>query len=239
MLASVSSRSIASISFRVRVFPRTGCSSSSAFSCTSAVVSGFSERPLKVVARFSSLRPSRVVTSTIDWPRGCARVSATVDVSHVGIRQCQRAYEKLHPGHDVCQLKWNSPALRERIADVQAACASANPVTVKLVNDVARVGKPMHFHLHDGHPASTFNPFGVSDHLSFFAQIPIPFEHDGARHLPLIHGQLGLRRILAAARAFQAQRQLGSGTNPGAAGNGCGCAKRGAAGMMPRAARFS
>lgn len=140
--------------------------------------------------------------------RGCARVSATVDISHVGIRQCQLAYEKLHPGRDVCQLKWNHPDLRGRVADVQAACATANPVTVGLVGDIARIGKPMHFHLHDGHPASTFNPFGVSDHLSFFAQIPVPFEHDGGRHLPLIHGPMGLKRILDAARAHLPPERL-------------------------------
>jgi hypothetical protein len=145
--------------------------------------------------------PCEAFVALFEALRGCGRVSATVDISHVGIRQCQRAYEKYHPGHDVCQLKWNNPALRERVAEVQQACATANPVTVKLVADVARLGKPMHFHLHDGHPASTFNPFGVSDHLSFFAQIPIPFEHEGGRHLPLIHGPLGLKRILDAARA--------------------------------------
>ncbi|MGL4553911.1 MAG: hypothetical protein ACRC33_22355, partial [Gemmataceae bacterium] len=133
--------------------------------------------------------------------RDCARVSATVDISHVGIRQCQLAFEDRHPGRDVCRLKWDGPELREHVADVQAACATANPVTVQLVGGLARVGKPVHFHLHDGHPASTFNAFGVSDHLSFFAQIPLPFEHAGGRHLPLIHGPTGLKRILDAARA--------------------------------------
>lgn len=152
--------------------------------------------------------PMAAFIAAFEALRDCRRVSACIDISHVGIRQCQFAYEARHPGADVCRLKWNDPALRERIADVQAACATANAVTVEVVAAVARLGKPMHFHLHDGHPASTFSQFGVSDHLSFFGQIPLPFEHGGARHLPLIHGQLGLKRILDAALAHLPPEQL-------------------------------
>ena len=61
------------------------------------------------------------------------------------------------------------------------------------------LNKHVHFHLHDGHPASTFSPFGVSDHLSFFGEIPLPFEHDGKRALPLLYGPQGLERVIAAA----------------------------------------
>lgn len=112
--------------------------------------------------------PVEAFVGVFEGTRDLGRVSACVDISHVGIRQCQRAYEKMFPGEDVCHLKANSPRLRERVAEVQAACDTATPVTAGVVAAIAAIGKPMHFHLHDGHPASTFSQFGVSDHLSFF-----------------------------------------------------------------------
>jgi hypothetical protein len=57
----------------------------------------------------------------------------------------------------------------------------------------------MHFHLHDGHPLSTFSPYGVSDHLSFLAEIPLRDPYHGRSSLPLMFGPAGLRRIVSAA----------------------------------------
>ncbi|MBY0232780.1 MAG: hypothetical protein K2W96_26155 [Gemmataceae bacterium] len=145
--------------------------------------------------------PAEAFAAVFHAIRDLGKVSATVDISHVGIRQCQRAYEKTHPGQDVCGLKWNDPRLKDRLADVQEACATALPVTRQLVAEIAALGKTMHFHLHDGHPASTFSQFGVSDHLSFFETIPCPPGHEGAQHLPTIFGPLGLKAVLDAARA--------------------------------------
>ena len=139
--------------------------------------------------------PTEAFVALFEAVRDCPRISACIDISHIGIRQCQRTYERLHPGEDVCHLKWNSSrAARARIADVQAACATALPVVCQTVAAVARLGKPMHFHLHDGHPSSTFSPYGVSDHLSFFHEIYIPFSHEGRRTLPLLFGPHGRRR---------------------------------------------
>jgi hypothetical protein len=36
----------------------------------------------------------------------------------------------------------------------------------------------------------------VSDHLSFLAEIPLPFEHQGRRALPLLYGPEGLKEII-------------------------------------------
>ena len=57
------------------------------------------------------------------------------------------------------------------------------------------LGKPVHFHLHDGHPLSAFSPFGVPDHLSFLAEIPLNFEHRGRLTTPHMFGPAGLAQI--------------------------------------------
>jgi hypothetical protein len=132
--------------------------------------------------------------------RDCRRISACIDISHIGIRQCQRAFEQRHPGVDVCALKPSNPALAQQVADVQAACRTALPSVLQTVRGVGQLGKPLHFHLHDGHPSSIYSIYGVSDHLSFFQEIPIPFSWEGSRTLPTLYGPLGLASILAEAR---------------------------------------
>ena len=75
----------------------------------------------------------------------------------------------------------------------------AVPVVLDVIEGIGAIGKPLHFHLHDGHPSSTFSEYGVCDHLSFFQEIPIPFAHRGAHALPTIFGPLGLLRVVSAA----------------------------------------
>ncbi len=124
------------------------------------------------------------------------RISACIDIGHVGIRAARAAYAANHKGEDVCDLKSQGPPLRKAIADVEQAVA-AGPVTVlELLEVVSKLKKPMHFHLHDGHPLSTFSPFGVSDHLGFEVEIPINFEHRGRRTLPTMFGADGLRKVV-------------------------------------------
>jgi hypothetical protein len=145
--------------------------------------------------------PPEAFVALFEAVRDCPRVAACIDVSHIGIRQCQRAYERLHPGEDVCRLKLDHPELPVRIDDVQAACVTALPVVVQTVTAVGRLGQPLHFHLHDGHPASTYSAYGVSDHLSFFHEVVAPFSYRGSRTLPPLFGPLGLKKILDAARS--------------------------------------
>jgi hypothetical protein len=155
--------------------------------------------PLLFVEYAAGLEPA-TFAALAEALRDCQRVGVCIDVSHVGIRQCQRTYEQRHPGRDVCSLKPGDPALRQHIDDVQAACATALPTVLGMVAAVGRLGKPLHFHLHDGHPASTFSPYGVSDHLSFDHDIPIAFRWRGGRTLPTLYGALGLKRIVDEAR---------------------------------------
>jgi hypothetical protein len=55
--------------------------------------------------------------------------------------------------------------------------------------------KPVHFHLHDGHPLYR-GAHGVSDHMSFLSEIAIPFEREGRMTLPLMYGPSGLKEIV-------------------------------------------
>jgi hypothetical protein len=79
--------------------------------------------------------------------------------------------------------------------DVDRAVKTALPTVLELIETLGSYRKPVHFHLHDGHPLSRFSPFGVSDHLSFFAEIPIGFDHNGRRAGQLMFGPAGLRKI--------------------------------------------
>ena len=126
----------------------------------------------------------------------CGSTSVCVDVGHVGIWQARAAFAARHVGRDVCDLKPTHPELPRLVTEVQQATATAWPTVQQLIQRLGAIGKPVHFHLHDGHPSSTFSPFGVSDHLSFRTEIPIPFEHQGRRVLPTLFGPTGLTQII-------------------------------------------
>jgi hypothetical protein len=138
----------------------------------------------------------------------CPRIGACIDISHIGIRECQRAFARLHPGVDVCRLKPKSPELPALVDDVQAACQAALPAVLKAVEEIGALAKPLHFHLHDSHPCSPFSVHGVSDHLTFGREIPIPFAYRGEYVLPPLYGPFGLRKILAAALRTRSAESL-------------------------------
>jgi len=123
-------------------------------------------------------------------------ISSCIDVGHVGIQQARNIFGSMHPELDICALK-NQPAkIPEMISDVETAVGSALPTVVDLIETLGKIGKPLHFHLHDGHPLSTFSPFGVSDHLSFLIEMPLHFEYRGRRSVPLMFGRGGLQQIV-------------------------------------------
>ncbi len=125
------------------------------------------------------------------------RISSCIDIGHIGLWQASRIYSRKYPGRDVCALKPQDPGLREVIKDVQEAVAASPAEVLRVVREVGSLGKPVHYHLHDAHPLSTFSPFGVSDHLSFLNKIMLPFEYGSARHLDLMFGPRGLSRVIA------------------------------------------
>ncbi len=139
--------------------------------------------------------------------RDLSRVSACLDIGHLGIWQARRAYSRMHPGEDICALKCQAEGLPRFIEDAQTAVESALSEALRLIEELGALGKPTHFHLHDAHPLWTGSPFGVSDHLSFLAEVPLGFEFRGRRCAPLMFGPGGLSRIVAAAlKVLDAQR---------------------------------
>ena len=94
------------------------------------------------------------------------------------------------------------------MSEVEVAVNSALPTVLNLIQTIGALGKPVHFHLHDGHPLSTFSPFGVSDHLSFLTAIPVGFDWRGRRTLPLMFGPAGLAQIVSHALRINAGKLL-------------------------------
>jgi phosphoglucan,water dikinase len=134
-----------------------------------------------------------------DKIRGLAHVSCCIDIGHVGLHCAHAFYAAHHPGRDMFSIKPDDPSLPLFIENIQTSVESALDKVLSLVRKLVALGKPIHFHLHDGHPLSVASPFGVSDHLSFFEKIPIPFEHGGKNLLAPLFGPSGLSRVVGEA----------------------------------------
>jgi hypothetical protein len=134
----------------------------------------------------------------LDWFTGVAhrlaelpRVSICVDVGHVGLAEVRRRLAA-GPGGRAATFSLTDPALPYHVERVQEATRSGLPAVLALIADLASLGKTLHFHLHDGHPAVT----GLSDHFSFLTRFPIAFEYRGACSLDPMFGPAGLAAIL-------------------------------------------
>ncbi len=152
--------------------------------------------PLLFVEYAASLAPE-AFARFFSAIRGLDRISACIDVGHVGIHQARKDYAALHPGEDVCALKAHPSHLPSRMPDIERTVASALPAVLSLTESIAALGKPLHVHLHDGHPLSRLSPFGISDHLSFLTEVPLEFEFRGRPSVPLMFGPAGLTQIVA------------------------------------------
>lgn len=151
--------------------------------------------PLLFVEYAAGLEP-RMFARFFELIRELTQLTACIDVGHVGIKQARNAYGGMHPGEDVCALKNQPSKIPEQISDLETAVGAALPTVIDLVAALGKLGKPVHFHLHDGHPLSTFSPFRVSDHLSFLMEMPLHFEYRGRRSVPLMFGRAGLHQIV-------------------------------------------
>lgn len=151
--------------------------------------------PLLFVEYAASLHPDRYVRIFREAER-LDHISACIDTGHLGLRLVRDEYFGKHPGEDLLALA-QTEALRDRMQDLKEAVRLAKPAVIQVIREIGRLGKPLHFHLHDGHPLSVASEFGVSDHLSFLARIPIPFEYEGRRSLPPMFGPEGLKDFVA------------------------------------------
>lgn len=151
--------------------------------------------PILFVEYAAGLEP-RMFARFFESIHELTHVSSCIDVGHVGIKQARNTYASIHPGEDACAIKDEPFRIPERISDIETAVGAALPTVLDLIEALGKLGKPVHFHLHDGHPLSKFSSFGVSDHLSFLMEMPLDFEFRGRRSVPLMFGRSGLHQIV-------------------------------------------
>jgi hypothetical protein len=123
------------------------------------------------------------------------RVSCCLDVGHIGIRQASARFARSRSDLSLRDLHPDDRRLPELVADVQNAVKGAVQDVLDVIRSMGRIGKPLHFHLHDGHPLVP----GLADHFSFLARLPIPFSYRGRRSLGMMYGPGGLASIVSAA----------------------------------------
>jgi hypothetical protein len=123
------------------------------------------------------------------------RVSCCIDVGHIGIKQASARFWLRHPGLGLGHLTTGDYRLPDLVADVQHAVGSALPDVLDVIRSLGRLGKQMHFHLHDGHPLIP----GLADHFSFLTRLPIPFTYQSRQSLSTMYGPDGLAAIVSAA----------------------------------------
>ena len=125
------------------------------------------------------------------------RVSCCIDVGHIGLRQVVARFGDRHPGLDLKKLSPMDGRLPDLVADIQDAVESALPHVLDVIRSIGRLGKHVHFHLHDGHPLVP----GLRDHFSFLTRLPISFSYQGRRSLSMMYGPDGLASIVSTAIA--------------------------------------
>ncbi len=137
-----------------------------------------------------------VFVNLIKSLKGVENIGACLDIGHIGIKQIFSSYSVKTGGSDICGLKSSPKITGEQLEVVEEAKKSALPVVLKMIEELGTLGKPVHFHLHDGHPLSRLSSFGLVDHLSFYEKIPLPFEWKGKAYLDPMFGTEGLAKII-------------------------------------------
>ncbi|MBF0197473.1 MAG: hypothetical protein HQL32_07170 [Planctomycetes bacterium] len=127
------------------------------------------------------------------------QVSACVDTGHVGIRQVRKAFNAKNDTLDPCSLTVHSPELQNEAiySLLEESTRTALPHLLTLLVELQSLGKPIHIHLHDGHPLSEYSPYGVSDHLGFFESFSL-LSGSKELKLPTLYGPSGLKKIINA-----------------------------------------
>lgn len=118
--------------------------------------------------------------------------SVCIDIGHIGIRESRRRLAQIHTNLDIDTLRKEAGRAPELISDVQSAIRSSRQVVLDMIRAIGKIGKPLHFHLHDGHPLIR----GLPDHFSFLSRLPVPVNWDGRYSLEPMYGLNGLAQVL-------------------------------------------
>jgi hypothetical protein len=114
----------------------------------------------------------------------------------VTVFSAHRWLSERHPDLDLRKLDPLDAGLGGLAGAFESAARQATDDLVDLVDRAAALGKPMHFHLHDGHLLSRLSRYGVRDHLPFGERIPVTTALDRQGSLPAMLGRQGLQRLL-------------------------------------------
>jgi len=96
--------------------------------------------------------------------------------------------------------------------------ATALHTVLDVTRSLGRLGKHVHFHMHDGHPLVP----GLRDHFSFLTRLPIPFSYLRRRSLNMMYGPGGLASIVSTAIDACPPRKVSfTLENPPSGGPGC------------------
>lgn len=123
-------------------------------------------------------------------------ISACIDTGHIGIRKAAAEYSLMRPGGNVLDLRRDASAMKAAMGDVQEAVGGALSEVLRVIKRISEHKKTVHFHLHDGHPFSSVSDAGVSDHVSFGGEIPLPFNLNGKGAVRPMFGPSGLSSIV-------------------------------------------
>lgn len=133
-------------------------------------------------------------------------IGACLDIGHIGMKQIFSAYSLKTGGGNILALRSSKKLTASNLEDVEEAKKSALPVVLEMIEELGSLGKPVHFHLHDGHPLSRLSPFGLTDHLSFYEKTPLPFQWKG--EIDPMFGTQGLAKIIEASLTRIGAHQL-------------------------------
>jgi hypothetical protein len=158
--------------------------------------SSFRQNGVYLFIEYASGLDTEVFINLFSRIKAFKNIGACIDTGHVGIWKTRKVFSQLHPDMDVCNMRTDDPGVKDRMEDIACAVDAALPETLRMIRELAAMGKPVHFHLHDGHPLSSSSPFGVWDHMSFLDTVPLPFEFRGRRSLGLMYGLPGLSAIV-------------------------------------------
>lgn len=162
-----------------------------------------------VFLEYAARHPLDWFTGVARQAAGIERASLCVDIGHVGRAAAGDVIRDLLGPATAGSGRSGRPLLTDpdlaaTVEAVEEGNRAGLPAVLDVVEQLGEVGKTVHFHLHDAHPAVP----GLADHFGFLSRFPIGFERHGVRSLPPMFGPDGLAAILATAdRVLGPQRQ--------------------------------
>jgi hypothetical protein len=157
-------------------------------------VSGSPDAPMVFLEYAAGLETGWFV-EVAEQLQDAAPISFCIDVGHIGIRQASARFAHQHPHIPLRSLSPADERLPGLVSDVQEAVASVVRDVQDITRAIGRLGKHVHFHVHDGHPLIR----GLPDHFSLLTRLPIPFSYHGRQSLATMYGPAGLAALVAAA----------------------------------------